>query len=61
LNTGCNLVGFVGALLVPMTADALGWPWAMASGALLALVGAALWLGIRADRPMPVSSRPVRS
>jgi ACS family glucarate transporter-like MFS transporter len=61
LNTGGNLVGFVGALLVPVTADALGWPWAMASGALLALVGAALWLGIRADRPMPVSSRPVRS
>ncbi|MFQ5968610.1 MAG: MFS transporter [Acidimicrobiia bacterium] len=55
LNTGGNLVGFVGALLVPVTADALGWSWAIASGALVALVGAALWLWIRGDRPMAVA------
>ena len=52
LNTGGNLVGFVGALLVPLTAEALGWPWAMATGSLAAAVGAALWLWIRADEPM---------
>jgi MFS transporter, ACS family, glucarate transporter len=52
LNTGGNLVGFVGALLVPVTAQALGWPWAISSGALVALVGAALWIWIRGDRPM---------
>ena len=52
LNTGGNLVGFVGALLVPMTAESLGWPWAMGTGALAAVIGAALWLWIRADEPM---------
>jgi ACS family glucarate transporter-like MFS transporter len=56
LNTGGNLVGFFGALLVPLTAEALGWPWAIASGALLALLGALLWLWIRADRPMEVAA-----
>ena len=55
LNTGGNLVGFFGALLVPATASALGWPWAISSGALVALVGAALWLGIRGDREMQVA------
>jgi ACS family glucarate transporter-like MFS transporter len=52
LNTGGNLVGFVGALLVPLIAQALDWPWAIASGALVALVGALLWAWIRGDRPM---------
>ncbi len=55
LNTGGNLVGFAGALLVPVTADALGWPWAISSGALVALVGAALWAWIRGDRPMEIA------
>jgi MFS family permease len=50
LNTGGNLVGFAGALAVPVIARWLGWPWAIASGAVAALVGAALWLWIRADR-----------
>jgi ACS family glucarate transporter-like MFS transporter len=54
LNTGGNLVGFVGALLVPVTAEAIGWPWAMATGSLAAVVGAALWLWIRADQPMRI-------
>jgi ACS family glucarate transporter-like MFS transporter len=52
LNTGGNLVGFVGAVLVPVIARALGWSWAISSGALVALVGALLWTWIRADRPM---------
>jgi ACS family glucarate transporter-like MFS transporter len=55
LNTGGNLVGFVGALVVPVTARALGWPWAIASGALAALVGALLWVWIRGDRPMALA------
>ncbi|MDH3404422.1 MAG: MFS transporter [Acidobacteriota bacterium] len=54
LNTGGNLVGFAGALLVPAAARVFGWPWAMASGALVALLGAVLWLWIRADRPLVV-------
>jgi ACS family glucarate transporter-like MFS transporter len=57
LNTGGNLVGFVGALLVPVTAEALGWPWAMATGSLAAVVGAVLWPWIRADQPMRIPPR----
>jgi len=52
LNTGGNLVGFVGALLVPLTARWFGWTWAIASGGFVALVGAALWIWIRADQPI---------
>ena len=55
LNTGGNLVGFVGALLVPVIAEALGWTWAISSGALVALVGALLWAWIRGDRPMQIA------
>lgn len=60
LNTGGNLVGFFGALLVPATASALGWPWAISSGALVALVGAALWLWIRGDREMQIAPEIAR-
>jgi ACS family glucarate transporter-like MFS transporter len=54
LNTGGNLVGFFGAVLVPVVARALGWPWAVSTGAVAALVGALLWAWIRADRPLEV-------
>ena len=52
MNTGGNAVGFINALLVPFTAQVFGWMIAMSTGALFALVGAALWLFIRADRPV---------
>jgi ACS family glucarate transporter-like MFS transporter len=50
MNTGGNIVGGVGALLVPLTVRALGWPAALATGAAFAAVGALLWLWIKADR-----------
>jgi ACS family glucarate transporter-like MFS transporter len=50
MNTGGNAVGGVGALLVPLTVRALGWPAALATGAGFAAAGALLWLWIRADR-----------
>jgi MFS transporter, ACS family, glucarate transporter len=50
MNTGGNLVGGVGALLVPLTVRSLGWPAALATGAAFAAVGALIWLWIRADR-----------
>jgi MFS transporter, ACS family, glucarate transporter len=53
MNTGGNIVGGVGALLVPLTVRALGWPAALASCAAFAVVGALLWCGIRADREFP--------
>jgi hypothetical protein len=52
LNTGGNVVGGLGALLVPLTVDAFGWPAALVSTSGFALAGALLWLVIRADRPL---------
>ncbi len=52
LNTGGNVVGGIGALLVPITAETLGWVPALATGSVFALIGVGLWLFVRADRPM---------
>jgi len=46
-------VGVIGALLVPITVRLLGWPAALGTGTLFALVGAVLWCWIRADREYP--------
>jgi MFS transporter, ACS family, glucarate transporter len=53
MNTGGNVVGGIGALLVPLTVRAAGWPAALATGAAFAVVGAVLWRWIRADREFP--------
>jgi MFS transporter, ACS family, glucarate transporter len=50
LNTGGNVVGGIGALLVPLTVEGLGWEAALATGSIFAVVGAVLWFWIRADR-----------
>lgn len=50
MNTGGNVVGGIVALLVPLTARTLGWPVALATASLLAFIGGALWVWIRADR-----------
>ncbi len=50
LNTGGNIVGGIGALLVPITAEAFGWVPALATGSLFALLGVGLWLFVRADK-----------
>jgi ACS family glucarate transporter-like MFS transporter len=50
LNTGGNVVGGVGALLVPFTVQAFGWQAALATGSIFAVLGAVLWFWIRADR-----------
>ena len=52
LNTGGNIPGVVGGMMVPVTAGLLGWPAAIATGSVFAMVGALLWLFIRADEPM---------
>ena len=52
LNTGGNIPGVLGGLLVPFTAGLLGWPAAMVTGSAFAIIGALLWLFIRADEPM---------
>ena len=52
LNTGGNLVGGFGALLVPLVAEAAGWVPALATGSVFAILGALAWLIIRADQPL---------
>jgi ACS family glucarate transporter-like MFS transporter len=49
LNTGANVMGVVNALLVPLFANAFGWTFAIASGAIFALVGVVFMLLVRAD------------
>ena len=58
LNTGGNVVGGIGALLVPISARALGWPAALAIASLFAVVGALVWLWIEADRPAGAKPAP---
>jgi ACS family glucarate transporter-like MFS transporter len=50
MNTGANVMGVINALLVPFTAQALGWTFAMAMGGGFALLGAVLIFFVRADR-----------
>ena len=52
LNTGGNIPGVIGGVMVPVIAGWLGWPAAIASGSLFAFVGAGLWFFVRADEPM---------
>lgn len=56
LNTGGNVVGGIGALLVPITAEVFGWVPALATGSVFALIGVGLWLFVRSDKPMALSS-----
>ncbi len=55
LNTGGNIAGGVGALLVPIMAERLGWIPALVTASGFALTGAVLWLLIRADEPFDSS------
>jgi ACS family glucarate transporter-like MFS transporter len=50
LNTGGNVVGGVGALMVPSLVQHLGWAAALGSASVFAVVAALLWLPIRAER-----------
>jgi ACS family glucarate transporter-like MFS transporter len=52
LNTGGNLGGAICSPLIPVLVHYFGWIPALASGSIAALIGALLWLFIRADRPL---------
>lgn len=52
LNTGGNLPGIIGGMLVPVIANLLGWEAAIMTGSVFAIIGAVLWIFIRADEPM---------
>lgn len=60
LNTGGNVVGGIGAVLVPVTARMFGWVAAIATGSLFALIAALLWLLIKADEPMATELEPAK-
>ena len=51
MNTGGNFAGIVVAPLMPYLANHVGWVTALSTGTVMAFVGAALWLFIRADHP----------
>jgi ACS family glucarate transporter-like MFS transporter len=61
LNTGGNIVGGIGAMLVPAIAGSFGWTAAVASGAVFSLAAAALWFGVRADVPLQRQAAPVQA
>ncbi len=52
MNTGGNISGILGALIVPFSADLFGWTFAIATGGIFAIIGAGLWFFIRADHPL---------
>ncbi len=56
LNTGGNVVGGIGALLVPITAEVFGWVPALATGSVFAMIGVGLWFFVRADKPITLHS-----
>lgn len=56
LHTGGNIVGGIGALLVPVTVQMFGWTAALATGTGFAFIGALLWCWIRADREFVAST-----
>jgi ACS family glucarate transporter-like MFS transporter len=57
MNTGGNVGGLVSPALTPVLAAAIGWENALHVAAALAVVAAALWLGID---PLPVKRRQAR-
>ena len=52
MNTGGNIAGGMGALLVPLLVERFGWSAALGSAAFFSLVGAVLWLFIDPAREM---------
>ena len=57
LNTGGNVVGGIGAVIVPILATSFGWTTAVASGAVFAVVAAALWFAVRPDMTLQDRAR----
>jgi dipeptide/tripeptide permease len=49
MNFGSNLGGLISPVLTPWLAARLGWETALGLAALIAVVGAILWMGITID------------
>ena len=56
LNTGGNVVGGIGAVMVPFLVEQLGWAAALGSASIFAIAAALLWIPIRAEPAQSVES-----
>ena len=50
MNTGGNAIGIFNAVLVPWTALAFGWTFAISSGAIFGLLAAGMILFVKPDQ-----------
>jgi len=53
MNTGGNGVGLLAPMITPWVGTHLGWEWGLGLGAIIGLLGAACWFGIRSQTPPP--------
>jgi len=60
MNFGSNLGGLVSPVLTPWLAACLGWESALGLAALIAVVGAILWMGVSIDAGTVSGSATVR-
>jgi ACS family glucarate transporter-like MFS transporter len=51
MNMGANLGGVVSPTLTPLIGEAWGWPTALTVAAIVAVLGALLWIGVTFDEP----------
>lgn len=51
MNMGSNIGGLISPALTPVIASLIGWENALHVAALLAIIGALLWLGIKPENP----------
>jgi dipeptide/tripeptide permease len=49
MNMGSNIGGFVSPMLTPVIAKYIGWENALLVAAILAVIAAGLWFGIRPE------------
>ena len=52
LEQSLVVVGGIGALMVPLTVKYLGWPIALATGSVFAIVAALLWFFIKPENAL---------
>lgn len=48
INTGGNAGGILAPIVTPWVGEHYGWPWAVALGSVVCLLGVVLWLGVEA-------------
>ena len=56
MNTGGNGIGLLAPMITPWVGAHLGWGWGLGLGAVISLLGALCWFGIkvRSETPPPI-------